>query len=398
VLWLLGGRGVFDPWLEDQNPPDPALTAALADSAAAIARLDEALAAHPLRRAFLYRARLEAVRRQAAVDGSLIDPWHLAAVLEGLRLRMDGALRLIDRGSILEAARHALTLHQWLVAPDFDEEGEVQQAEKHLAGFVAPDRTPLLAAAEGVHTWLDGGGARPPIRAALSRFWIRQRVLRTPAPLTGAAALRAETAWTRPAWTVEFLRALASEATDGRQLLMDLECAWFAARSAVSSRRRDSHAAAAVDLLAAVPLVSATTLARVLDLAVKNAIRLLDGLVAIGVAVELTHRSKRRLFGLKAMAPLAEAVQPPYRPEPGRGRGRPPLPVEEAEVRPVPLPPLNPMERRAFDYSELEAAMTHLDQVLRQTRRSLDTLMRGQDVTGAAIAADGSAHPPTRGK
>ncbi|HME21458.1 MAG TPA: hypothetical protein VKI44_08955 [Acetobacteraceae bacterium] len=39
----------------------------------------------------LYRARLEAVRRQAAVDGLSIDPWHLAAVLEGLRLRMGGA-------------------------------------------------------------------------------------------------------------------------------------------------------------------------------------------------------------------------------------------------------------------------------------------------------------------
>jgi hypothetical protein len=43
---------------------------------------------------------LEAVRRQAAVDGQAIDPWHLAAVLEGLRLRMDHALRIIDRGMI----------------------------------------------------------------------------------------------------------------------------------------------------------------------------------------------------------------------------------------------------------------------------------------------------------
>ena len=34
-----------------------------------------------------------AVRRQAAVDGQqLIDPWHLAAVLEGFRLRMDDRL------------------------------------------------------------------------------------------------------------------------------------------------------------------------------------------------------------------------------------------------------------------------------------------------------------------
>jgi hypothetical protein len=112
---------------------------ALAEAAAAIARLDEALAFHPLRRAFLYRARLDAVRRQAAVDGRLIDPWQLAAVLEGLRLRMDDALQVIERLEALDAARHALALYQWLVAPDFDEEGEVRQAERQLAAVAAPE-------------------------------------------------------------------------------------------------------------------------------------------------------------------------------------------------------------------------------------------------------------------
>src|ERR1700689_5406131 len=134
---------------------DPALAGTLERASRAIARLDQALDGHPLLPAFLHRARLDAVRRQAAVDGKLIDPWHLAAVLEGLRLRMDGALRIIDRGEILDAARHALTLHQWIVAPDFDEEGEVQQAEKHLASVAAAGDTPLLAAAHGVHAWLD---------------------------------------------------------------------------------------------------------------------------------------------------------------------------------------------------------------------------------------------------
>ena len=112
------------------EPADPmVLAGALAGAAAAIARLDQALASHPLAQAFLYRARLESVRRQAAVDGQLIDPWHLAATIEGLRLRMDPYLRIIDRGDILDKARAALTLHQWIVEPDFDQEGEVQRAE-----------------------------------------------------------------------------------------------------------------------------------------------------------------------------------------------------------------------------------------------------------------------------
>jgi hypothetical protein len=90
----------------------------------------------------------------------------------------------------------------------------------------------------------------------------------------------------------------------------------------------------AVDLLAAVPLLSAATLAKGLGLAIKNALRLLDGLVTAGVAVEVTHRSKRRLFGLKGRAPLAIVVRPPFRPEPCRGRGRPLLVGE-----PPALPP-----------------------------------------------------------
>src|SRR5450432_1068726 len=112
---------------------DTVLAGALERASRAIARLDQALDGHPLLPAFLYRVRLEAVRRQAAVDGQLIDPWHLAAVLEGLRLRMDHAMRIIDRGVIFDAARHALTLHQWLTVPDFDQEGEVQQADAALA-------------------------------------------------------------------------------------------------------------------------------------------------------------------------------------------------------------------------------------------------------------------------
>src|SRR5690348_5816816 len=175
----------------------PELAAALARAAAAFARLDQAAASHPLCPALLYRIRLEAVRWQAAADGLAIDPWHLAASLEGLRFRMDHALRVIDRGVIFEAARHALDQYQWLVTPDFDQEGAVQAAEKLLA---MQSSTSLLAAAAGLRQWIEGGGARPPLRAALVRFWVRQRVLRLPLPLTGARALQADVPWDAAVW------------------------------------------------------------------------------------------------------------------------------------------------------------------------------------------------------
>jgi hypothetical protein len=371
---------MLDSWLRPSqaNTLDPDVAAALAHAAAAIARLDQALVAHPLLPAFLYRARLEAVRRQAAVDGAAIDPWHLAAVLEGLRLRMDHALRIVDRGAIFAAARHALELHQWLVAPDFDQEGAIQRAEAALG---AGQGTTLLAAATGLHAWLaaadpgDGGG-RAAGRAAMVRFWTGHRLLRAPIPLTGAAALRPDTPWAIDAWVPAFLHALAAEADDGLQLLIDLERVWFAARSSLARRRRHSRAPAAVDILAAAPLVSATSLAAGLGMAVKNAAALLADFCDHGIAVQVSHRAKRRLFGLAGLAPLREATTAPRRPEPGRGRGRPPLATEEPMTAPAlpPVMPLTPLERRALDFSDLTVWMAHMDQTIRHARHTLSAM------------------------
>lgn len=372
------------------EPADPmVLAAALAGAASAIARLDQALASHPLAHAFLYRARLESVRQQAAVDGQLIDPWHLAATLEGLRLRMDPYLRIIDRGEILDRARAALALHQWIVEPDFDQEGEVQRAEAMLA-TQPTSWPPLIAAAQGFRQWIESGEARPAMRSALIRFWRKRQLFRLPVPLTGAAALRTGQSWDADDWLPAFLGAIEREARDGLDLLYALERAWFTARGAIGGRRKDSHDAAAVDVLAAAPLLSATTLARILGIAVKNAIRILDTLVTAEIAIEVAHRAKRRLFALQGLAPLQHVVQPPYRPDPNRGRGRPRHEIVEdgPEEAPPPLPPLSPIERKAFDYTALEEAMAHLDAVVRSSRIALRSLAEGRTGTRAEPAAD----------
>ncbi|HUZ63625.1 MAG TPA: hypothetical protein VMU82_07920, partial [Acetobacteraceae bacterium] len=226
--------------------------------------------------------------------------------------------------------------------------------------------------------WLEGGEPRAPIRAALVRFWGTRHLLRQPVPLTGAAALRAEQSWEPQDWLPAFLEALAREAGDGLDLLYTLERSWFEARRAIAGRRKTSHAAAAVDLLAAAPVISATSLAGILGIAVKNAIRILDALQAAEIAIEVTHRSKRRLFGLKGLAPLRDVVRPPYRPDPGRGPGRPRRAAEDAlPAAAAPLPPLSPIERRAFDYTALEETMAHLDAVVRTSRTALRAISAG---------------------
>jgi hypothetical protein len=59
--------------------------------------------------------------------------------------------------------------------------------------------------------------------------------------------------------------------------------------------------------------------------------------------------------------------------------------IEEVvvEATPSPLPPLTPIERRAFDYTALEEAMAHLDAVVRTSRFALRSIVDGTH--GAAV-------------
>ena len=340
-----------------------------------MARLDQAFDAHPLLPAFLYRARLEAVRRQAAVDGHAIDPWHLAAVIEGLRIRLDGALRIIDRCAILEAGRAALGYYGWLACPDFDQEGEVQAAEQHFQ--TDPRSGTLLAAALQLRNWLETGGTRPAVRVALIRYWRRCGLLRVPAPVTGPRALSSDAPEELGDWVCAFLYAVADEACGQHDMLRTMERTWLAARCKMTGRRSTSRAPVAIDVLAAALLLSATTLARAVGVSIRSATTMLDEFAQEGVVVEVTHRSSRRLFGLTGMAPVREVTTPPRRPEPGRGRGRPrvvpePEPVEEA---PVTFLPAARFSSPPIDYAALDAAIAECDRAVREARQSIDRLM-----------------------
>jgi len=175
-------------------------------------------------------------------------------------------------------------------------------------------------------------------------------------------------------------------------LLQDMERSWLLARRAVGARRRNSRASAAIDILAAAPLISATSLATSLGMAVKNALLLLEEFCAAGIVVEVTHRSRRRIFGLAGLAPLRNEVAPPRRPQPGRGRGRPPLLSVEVLAVPEPLtPPTHRIEQPEFDYDNLAHYVAEAERAIRQTRRVLDELSRGLAVGPGTEAAPASA-------
>jgi hypothetical protein len=290
---------------------------------------------------------------------------------------------MLDRGALFAAARHAFDLHQWFVRPDAAQRAAIAAAAAQLE-TVGKGWSPLVAAALGAHAWLNKGGARPPLRAALAHYWPQRRSTPLPCPLlTGAAALRPETPWARELWVGHFLDAVADEAEDGIALLASLERQWGAARRAVAGRRRDSRAGMAVDILAAAPLVSATSLGLALGMATKNATRLLEGFVVLGIVSEVTQRSKRRLYGLKHLAPLREIAAPPRRPLPGRRPGRPSTAslagedsesasLPEAGIKPPPSPPLPPLERWEYEFGELDRWLDLANQAILRAQRIVE--------------------------
>ena len=262
-------------------PNAAALAVAPEQAAAAVARLDMALLGHLLAAAWAYRARaryavLADIRLPA--DGMMIDPWHLAALVEGrAAARWSPGAGRSDRGAIFAAARHAMALYQWSSRPDNAQQAAINAAAAHLT-MVAGRHSPLLGAACAVHTWLDQGGERPPMRAALARYWVDRGVTARPCPLlTGAAALAAAVPWTHDIWVGHFLTRSPPRcgragfaASDRAQLGHPLCRRGPAPRFAC--RRRDRPVGGRA-------LIVGHRAPKLLGIAIKNILRLLDGLV-----------------------------------------------------------------------------------------------------------------------
>jgi hypothetical protein len=95
---------------------------------------------------------------------------------------------------------------------------------------------------------------------------------------------------------------------------------------------------------------------------------------------DLTHRSKRRLFGLKHLAPLrAEAALPrrvlrrrAHMAGPGSGADD----ADPPDTPPPVLEPLGftPLERKEFEFSDLDDWMREADQLIRRSQAVLDRL------------------------
>ena len=370
------------------------IVTALEAAAVAVGRLDAALAGNPLRRAWTFWSELDAARRHAEADGRRVDLFRLAAHLHGLPLRLGDTASAPERGREIAGLNYAIDLRSWMAAPDPE---QVRLRDIALDSLRAEDRgQPVLAAAaRGMLNWLAGQGSRPAIRTAVP-LYLRDRgiTIHALAAVTGGDALRAGPD-DPDGFTVRFLETVQREAAEGRDLLLTMEREWREARLRVDHRagaRSNSRLPAAVDLLAASPLLSISALAEALGCSVEGASRMLDSLVQLEVAAEVTGRTgrgARRLYGLKRLLPIRAETTAVRRRSRGGQRGRPKrvltAPFAEladdsgaAGVTPD-AEPVEPVRLAAvsFDFDALDRLIAAADERTRGVRRLLDRIARG---------------------
>jgi hypothetical protein len=215
------------------------------------------------------------------------------------------------------------------------------------------------------------------------------------AAITGGDALRAG-ADDPDGFTVRFLEVVQREATDSRDMLLTMEREWREARTKVDHRanaRSNSRLPAAVDLLAGSPLLSITALAEALGCSVEGASRMLESLVQLEVAAEVTGRTgrgARRLYGLKRLLPIRAETTAVRRQARGAQRGRPKraltapfaeLADQSGAARITPdAGPIEPVRLAAvsFDFDALDRLIAAADERTRGIRRLLDRIARGE--------------------
>ncbi len=226
-----------------------------------------------------------------------------------------------------------------------------------------------------MRTWIVEDRPRGAVRAALPAALRTTGVTKALLPvLAGADTLRPDSALDADGWVLAFARSLEREAMDGLAILRRLEHAWRGARAAIGARRSNSRLPAAVDLLAATPLLGPTRLASLLGCTVRGAGLMMEELVGCGAAVEVTGRGSHRLYGLPGTEGIRGETTGPRRY--GHRRGRPPkvvVPEPLAATEPLPPPPPVParLERLEVDYTALDALLADTNRVVERVQAML---------------------------
>lgn len=323
----------------------PQMSAAIARSTAAIARLDARISESPAAPAWQRRAMWSGYAEALRLQGHEIDEngvfSHLYEVRIGDRPLRTTVIDLFEALPDWEAALRAPDSFAWKDALPIAVGGPPSDIADHPALMRALDQVQRHARHVPTPTpWLG-------LPFALRDHQLTAHPL--PCLAGGAKAFRFRRTLPEPEW-LALLRRLEKDALDGLERLNSLEATYKAAQRAIVAEYRPGRLPALLALVQHRPLLSPQGVADMLGLSVGGASKLLERGVSAGLLVEINARRSWRQFLARDLAEAYGFVDP--------RRGRP-------RKEPPPLPPSR----------DIASVLDAFDQEIAEIDRLLDRLV-----------------------
>jgi len=287
---------------------------ALEQAAGAVGRLDSVVSRHPLRVAWLHRSCLTVTARLSALDGHPVDVSRVYGTLIDLPMKP-----IRDFGAHAHALGIARALMEasgeicWTATMDAVAGRDEGVGAAAIALATSPDGLPtIVAAALNLRDWLIAGGSGSTAYVGLIRSLCQSGTTVAPLPALagiGMALGRSRLGATPSQWVESVCRSLAAEANIANRDIGDLFTRWMRWHGRLGVRRCSSRLPHLVALAAAMPVLCAAHVARVLGCSVRGASLMLSELAQLGIIVEASGRQSWKRYVTEEFSAVQAVVQ-----------------------------------------------------------------------------------------
>lgn len=312
-------------------------------AAFALGQLHEVNRRSPIYRGLHWRECILGAAHHAALDNAAINPIHLIALLNGLRLNKRQFIK--DYGHLQKAIVRfdLLYIEKDTSYGDLPSRELLWDRDDVIDHFFNTGKTGLLDTAQFLWDIMKDGikgqsiGLES-IRAAVP-YMLQVNVENPPfLPICGAKAFSLETNqfnYWRKLWLSAIRKEVSGILTRQNRLYRN----WYNARTNLPGIRKSDTIYRSIDALALAGLISPTRLKDTLGVSLKRAGNILEELVTLDVAVEVTKRRTHKLYGFRE---FDEIILETTGPITKWKRGRPFIPPEpnkpklESDLTPLP--------------------------------------------------------------
>lgn len=258
---------------------------ALTEALLAIGRLDGVLENHPLRQAWLHRSRLQATVQAMAWNGRGVDPQRLAAVRAGVQLPATDDRRSESQALALLDFLHGIETVDDPAVDGFRDDAALM--EDAIEDSISSGQAVLQSIADVAGRMRSELDTRPGALVVAVPVILHRHGLTRSGMIDGLAA------WPPPGrnWTAAFYDGLARNAKDGLNRLHALTHTSVAWKRLLGERRSNSRLPALVVAALCHASLTPSSAAKLLDITVAGAGKLLTEMEGLGILSEVSGRT-----------------------------------------------------------------------------------------------------------